>query len=264
MTLVQAAILGVVQGLTEFLPVSSSAHLLLVPWFFGWKDPGLAFDVALHWGTLIALAVYFWREWAKLAAGVLRAIGERAWNSDAVLAAKLAVGTIPGGIAGFFLESYADRAWRSPWISAVMLALVGVVMWIYDRRAKNGDPNVTPGWGATILIGCAQAVAIIPGTSRSGSTMIAALAVGLPRSAAARFSFLLSGPIILAAGLKKLPGILHGDPATTAVGLVCAAISGGLAIAFLLRYLSRGSFAPFAIYRLLLAAGVVTLLLVRG
>ena len=264
MTLVQAAILGMVQGLTEFLPISSSAHLLLVPWFFGWKDPGLAFDVALHWGTLIALAVYFWRDWAKLAAGTLRAIGGRAWNDDAVLAAKLVVGTIPAGIVGVLFESYADRAWRSPWISAVMLAVVGIVMWIFDRRSRNGDANVIPGWAAVILIGCAQGIALVPGTSRSGITMIAGLAAGLPRPSAARFSFLLSGPIILAAGLKKLPDIVHGDPATTAVGLVCAAVFGGLAIAFLLRYLSRGSFVPFAIYRLVLAAGVVTLLLVRG
>jgi len=264
MTLVQAAVLGVVQGLTEFLPISSSAHLLLVPWVMGWKDPGLAFDVALHWGTLVALAVYFWRDWARLAAGVLRALSERAMNPDALLAAKLAVGTVPAGIAGVLLEDTADRALRSPWISACMLALVGIVMWIFDRRAKSGDENRTPGWGATILIGCAQAIALVPGTSRSGITMIAGLACGLPRPAAARFSFLLSGPIILAAGLKKLPGILHGDPATTAVGLVCAALSGGFAIAFLLRYLSRGSFVPFAIYRLVLAAGVVVLLLVRG
>jgi undecaprenyl-diphosphatase len=264
MTLAQAAILGVVQGLTEFLPVSSSAHLALFPWVFGWKDPGLAFDVALHWGTLIALAVYFWREWVKLAAGALRVITERAWNDDGTLAAKLIVGTIPAGIAGYFLEDYADRALRSPWLIATMLALVGIVMWVFDRRAKNGDPNVVPGWGAVMVIGCAQALALVPGTSRSGITMIAGLGAGLPRPAAARFSFLLSGPIILAAGVKKLPQIVHGDPATTAVGLVCAALSGGFAIAFLLRYLSRGSFAPFVIYRLLLAAGVVTLLLVRG
>jgi undecaprenyl-diphosphatase len=264
MTLAQAAILGVVQGITEFLPVSSSAHLALFPWALGWKDPGLAFDVALHWGTLIALVIYFWREWAKLAAGSLRVLTEREWNDDATLAAKLVVGTIPAGIAGVLLEDYADRVLRSPWIIATTLALFGIVMWLLDRRAKNGDPNIVPGWGAVLLIGCAQAVALVPGTSRSGATMIAGLAVGLPRPAAARFSFLLSGPIIFAAGVKKLPDIVHGDPATTAVGLVCAAISGGIAIAFLLRYLSRGSFAPFAIYRLVLALGVVTLLLVRG
>jgi undecaprenyl-diphosphatase len=264
MTLAQAAILGVVQGLTEFLPVSSSAHLALFPWVFGWKDPGLAFDVALHWGTLIALAVYFWREWAKLAAGCLRVLVEREWNADATLAAKLVVGTIPAGIAGYLLEDYADRVLRSPWIIATALAVVGVIMWLVDRRARAGDGNVTPGWAGVVIIGCAQAVALVPGTSRSGITMIAGLLVGLPRPAAARFSFLLSGPIILAAGVKKLPQIVHGDPATTAIGLVCAAISGGLAIAFLLRHLSRGSFAPFAIYRLVLAAGVVTLLLVRG
>jgi undecaprenyl-diphosphatase len=133
-----------------------------------------------------------------------------------------------------------------------------------DRRARPGDENVTPSWGAAIAIGCAQALALIPGTSRSGITMIAGLSAGLPRPAAARFSFLLSGPIIFAAGVLKLRHILHGDPAATAVGLACAAISGGLAIAFLMRYLNKGSFLPFAVYRLALAALVVTLIFVRG
>jgi len=264
MTLAQAAILGVVQGLTEFLPVSSSAHLALFPWVLGWKDPGLAFDVALHWGTLIALLIYFWREWMKLAAGVLRAIGRRQMNDETVLVGKLIAGTIPAAIAGVLLEDYADRVLRAPWIIATMLAVVGIVMWIADRRAKSGDANATPGWGAAIAIGCAQALALVPGTSRSGITMIAGLAAGLPRPAAARYSFLLSAPIIFGAGLKELPKIVHGDPATTLVGLVAAAVSGGFAIAFLLRYLSRGSFVPFAVYRLALAAFVVVLMVVRG
>lgn len=260
----QAIVLGLVQGVTEFLPISSSAHLALFPWIFGWQDPGLAFDVALHWGTLIALAVYFWRDWARLAAGVWRAVRERRANEDAVLAAKLAVGTVPAGVAGVLLESAAERSLRSPWVIAAMLAIVGALLWIVDRRARPGDERRTPGWGGTVAIGVAQALALVPGTSRSGITMLAGLLLGLPRPAAARFSFLLSGPVILAAGLKKLPDILHGDPLPTAVGLVVSAVSGGFAIAFLLRYLERGSFAPFAIYRLALAAFVVVLLVTRG
>lgn len=256
--------LGVVQGLTEFLPISSSAHLALFPWIFEWKDPGLAFDVALHWGTLIALVAYFWRDWAKLATGTLRAARERRANEDAILAGKLAVGTVPAAVAGALLESYAEKTLRSPWLIAVMLATVGVLLWVVDRRAGPGDERRTPGWPGAIAIGCAQALALVPGTSRSGITMMAGLLVGLPRSAAARFSFLLSGPIILAAGLKKLPDILHGDPATAGVGLVTSAVAGGLTIAFLLRHLGRGSFAPFALYRIALAAGVVVLLLTRG
>jgi undecaprenyl-diphosphatase len=264
MTLGQALILGVVQGITEFLPVSSSAHLALFPWIFGWKDPGLSFDVALHWGTLLALAAYFWRDWARLAAGPWRALIERKLNPDAVLAGKLALGTVPAGVAGLLLENLAESSLRSPWIIAFQLASVGLLLWFFDRRARSGDESVTPGWPGALAIGFAQALALVPGTSRSGITMLAGLLLGLPRPAAARFSFLLSGPIILAAGLKKLPDIAHGDPRLTVAGLIAAAISGGLSIAFLLRYLSRGSFAPFAIYRLVLAAGVVALLLTRG
>jgi undecaprenyl-diphosphatase len=171
---------------------------------------------------------------------------------------------VPAGVAGVLLESAAERSLRSPWLIAVMLAVVGALLWVVDRRARPGDDQRTPGWGATLAIGAAQALALVPGTSRSGITMLAGLLLGLPRPAAARFSFLLSGPIILAAGLKKLPDILHGDPLPTLVGLVVSALVGTLAIAFLLRYLGRGSFAPFAVYRIALAVGVVALLVTRG
>lgn len=252
-----------VQGLTEFLPVSSSAHLALFPWIFGWRDPGLAFDVALHWGTLLAVAVYFYRDWLALAAGLWRAARERRPNPQATLAAKLCLGTLPAAAAGALLADAAESVLRSPWIIAAMLAAVAVLLWVLDRRARSGPAGVVPGWGGVLLIGAAQAVALVPGTSRSGITMAAGLLVGLPRPAAARYSFLLSAPITLAAGVHQLKDFTQGAPLPLAVGLLASALAGGAAIGFLLRFLARGSFAPFAIYRLLLAALVVALLLAR-
>jgi len=264
MTVWQAAVLGVVQGLTEFLPISSSAHLALFPWIFGWPYMGLAFDVALHWGTLLAVAVYFHRDWRALAAGVWRAARERRGNAEASLTAKLAVGSLPAAAAGLLLEDAAESVLRSPWIIAVMLAAVAVVLWALDRRARPGPADAVPGWGSALLIGAAQAVALVPGTSRSGITMAAGLMVGLPRPAAARFSFLLSAPITLGAGLHQLKDFGAAPPLPLAVGLVTSALAGGAAIGFLLRFLARGSFAPFAVYRLLLAGLVVGLLLTRA
>jgi undecaprenyl-diphosphatase len=263
MTLWQAAVLGIVQGLTEFLPVSSSAHLALFPWIFGWRDPGLAFDVALHWGTLLAVGIYFYRDWLALAGGVLRAARERRGNADAGLAAKLVVGSLPAAAAGLLLEDAAEGALRSPWIIAAMLAAVALLLWALDRRPRTGPTGIVPGWGSVLLIGAAQAVALVPGTSRSGITMAAGLLVGLPRPAAARFSFLLSAPIILGAGVHQIKDFAQGPPLALAVGLVASALAGGAAIGFLLRYLARGSFAPFAVYRLLLAGLVVGLLIAR-
>lgn len=264
MTLWQAAVLGVVQGLTEFLPVSSSAHLALFPWILGWKDPGLAFDVALHWGTLLALVVYFGRDYWAIATGVLRAARDRAWNDEARLAAKLAVATVPAAVAGVLIEDIAESQLRSPWVIAFQLAAVGILLWVLDRRARTGPGDRIPGWGGTLLVGAAQALALVPGTSRSGITMAAGLLVGLPRASAARFSFLLSGPIIFGAGLLELRHIGGAPAGPLAVGIVTSALAGGAAIAFLLRYLARGSFAPFALYRIVLAAGVALLLWTRG
>src|SRR5262249_21745102 len=153
---------------------------------------GLAFDVALHWGTLAAVAVYFRREWLGLAGGLARALATRKWNAEADLAAKLGVGSIPGGLAGKLLEDAAGDKLRSPWIIAAMLAAVGVLLWALDRRARSGPADLVPGWGGTLFVGTAQALALVPGTSRSGITIAAGLLLGLPRAAAARFSFLLA------------------------------------------------------------------------
>jgi undecaprenyl-diphosphatase len=264
MTLWQAVILGIVQGITEFLPISSSAHLALFPWILRWRDPGLAFDVALHWGTLAAVLAYFRREWWAVGAGVARAVATRQANHESRLAAKLAIGTVPAAIAGVLVEDAASGVLRSPWIIAGMLASVAALLWALDRRARPGAHDQVPGWGAALLIGVAQAIALVPGTSRSGITMAAGLWLGLSRPAAARFSFLLAAPITFGAGLLQLDELQGGAPALLVAGILASAVSGALAIAFLLRYLARGSFRPFALYRFALAALVVGLLLWRG
>lgn len=252
----QAAVLGLVQGATEFLPVSSSAHLILVPRLLRWPDPGLAFDVALHVGTLLALLFYFRREWA----GMIRLRPE-----NLRLLSLLLVGTIPGALAGLLLQDAAETSLRSPLLIAFTLATFGVVLWAVDGLWPRHRSFRDLGFGAALLIGLGQSLALVPGVSRSGATMTAARLLGYDRPAAARFSFLLSAPVILGAGLLELTHLpketlLH--PAFLA-GVGAAALSSLLAIAFLLSFLQRSSFRIFALYRLLLG-GVVLLLLWTG
>lgn len=250
-----AVILGLVQGLGEFLPISSSAHLILTPWFMGWPDPGLTFDVALHLGTLAAVLAYFGRDWLRL----LAAAG-RPRTPDGRLFWLLLLGAIPGGIAGVLLESVAEEALRSPLLIAGTLALMGLVLLAADRLGRRDRDLQAINLTDMLVIGIAQAFAIIPGVSRSGITIAAARARGLERAAAARFSFLLGTPIIAGAALFKLrhlldtPGALNGP---FVAGVVTAAVVGALCIGALLRYLQHAGLGIFVVYRLLLAALVV-------
>ncbi len=260
MTVLQALVLGVVQGLGEFLPISSSAHLVLIPWLFGWdQDPGLTFDVALHMGTLLAVVLYFWHDWLNLLRGAVR----RGPSDEKRLFWYLVLATIPGGLFGLALESKAETAFRAPLLIGIMLILMGVVLYLADRQrqARNLD---TVTLGDAVGIGLAQALAIIPGVSRSGITMAAARWFNLSREAAARFSFLLSTPIILGAGVLKLRHLSLADvnlPFVT--GVVSSFLVGILSISFLLRYLRRSNFGIFVIYRFLLGAVVILVALMR-
>ncbi|MBK9941226.1 MAG: undecaprenyl-diphosphate phosphatase [Kouleothrix sp.] len=251
--------LGIVQGLGEFLPISSSAHLILTPWFFGWPDPGLAFDVALHVGTLVAVVVYFWRDLLTL---VLAAPRPR--TPDGRLAWLLLLGAIPGGIAGVLLDDLAEQALRNPLLIAATLSIMGLVLLLADRRGSTHRGMGDIGPLDALVIGAAQALAIVPGISRSGITISVARARGIERAAAARFSFLLGTPLIAGAALFKLPHLL-AMPGTLngpfLVGVLTAAMVGGLSIAFVLRYLQRAGLEVFVIYRLLLAALVVITIL---
>jgi undecaprenyl-diphosphatase len=275
---IQAAILGLVQGLTEFLPVSSSAHLVIVPWLFGWADPGLAFDVALHMGTLLAVLAYFWRDWINLIRGLLRVAATRRIDTDPQgrLGVYILLGTIPGVIAGVLLESRIDEQFHSAdpttqangiLIIAVLMMLLAVALFGAERLARHRLEIAQISLGTALGIGLAQALAILPGVSRSGSTITAGLFAGLKREAAARFSFLLGTPIIVGSGIKKgldifqEGGIPAADQAAFALGFVIALISGYAAIWFLLRFLQRNSTLPFIVYRVVVGVLLIALVL---
>ena len=267
MTVFQALVLGLLQGLAEFLPISSSAHLALAPWLFHWPEPGLGFDVALHVGTLVAVLGYFRAEWARLIAA--------AWNIARTRRVKteterrvvlLIVATIPGGIAGVLLNDYAETTFRAPVLIAGAMIVVGIVLWVVDRRAAQTRSLATMRWTDAVLIGIAQAFALLPGVSRSGATITAGLADNFDRESAAVFSFLMSMPIIAAAAAFKVPHVLReqGFSGPLVVGVLASAVSGWLAISALLRYVSHRSYGVFAIYRIVVGGAVLVLALVRG
>jgi len=256
--LIETIVLALVQGLTEFLPISSSAHLILVPQVLGWPDQGLAFDVAVHLGTLVAVLWFFHDEvWAIIRAWCVSLIGRTHDRADARLGWAILVATIPAVFVGYFFEDAIATRLRSPLVIAATTAVFGVLLWLADRHKKEISDEHRVGIGFALLIGLAQAVALIPGTSRSGITMTAALALGLSRRAAARFSFLLAMPVI--AGAAVLESVeLAASPTPVAwspigVGLVVAAGSAYLCIKVFLDVIDRIGMLPFMIYRLLLS-----------
>ena len=266
MTLFQAIVLGVIQGLSEFLPISSSAHLALAPWLFGWQDPGLAFDVALHLGTLIALVWFFWQEWITLARAAWAIMKNRRVETESERRVLwVVIATIPGALAGYLLQDYAKSVFRSPALIGTMLIVMGVILWLVDRRARQDRPLAAMTWIDAALIGLAQMFAIIPGVSRSGSTITAGRALRFSRESAAVFSFLMSLPIISAAVVfEGRHAIADGISAPLIAGVVASAVSGWLAISVLLKYVARHSYDVFALYRLVVGAGVLALVFYRG
>lgn len=258
MTIGHAALLGAVQGLAEFLPISSSAHLALVPRVFGWTDQGLAFDVALHMGTLGALLLCFWRDWWELALDGLR----RADTEKRRLFDGLVLGTVPAGLAGLALADQAETVFRDPARIAATLAAFGALMGWADWKGRKERGVPAAGVKDLVLVGLAQALALVPGVSRSGITMTAALLLGFDRVAAARLSFLLAVPITAAAGLHELPKALPyaSDPAFW-VGIAVSALTGFAVIKGLLRLLTSRGLGVFAAYRVALGG---VLLALRG
>lgn len=261
MTVFQALVMGIIQGLGEFLPISSSAHLVLAPWVFGWEDPGLSFDVALHMGTLLAVVAFFWRDWLEL---FNEAIIKRSGSKKALLFWYLVIATIPGGLAGYILEEQAETVFRNPLLIAVMLIIMGLILYLVDRRAASRKEMNGISLSDSLMIGLSQAFAIIPGVSRSGVTMTAGRALGLTRQTAARFSFLLSAPIIFGAGVMQLKSISPGDINIAFItGVASSAIVGFLSIGFLLKYLTERSFALFVWYRFIIGLAIIVLVYVR-
>lgn len=257
MDLIQILILALLQGLTEFLPISSSAHLILFPKLVGWADQGLAFDVAVHVGTLGAVVFYMRHEIKPIIYDWFRSIGSRRQVGESPLAWGIIIGTLPAGLAGLLMKDTVENLLRSPLVIAGATLVFGILLWIADRRAKcNRDEHVLS-WLDCLLIGIAQAIALIPGTSRSGITIMAGLMLGLNRQAAARFSFLLSIPLILAAGLLKTKDLIDQsgsvDWTALCLGALLSGISAYLCIHFFLKLLQRITMTPFVIYRILLS-----------
>jgi undecaprenyl-diphosphatase len=259
---VQAVIFGICQGLGEFLPISSSAHLVLLPWVFGWTDPGLTFDIALHLGTLLAVVVYFWKDWLRLVAKGLT----NTRSTDGRLFWYLVAATLPGAAVGFLLEKKAETIFRSPLLIAIMLILAGVFLYWVDRKSAKNIKLVDITFTTSLLIGLSQALAIIPGVSRSGITMSVGLLLGLTREGATRFTFLLSTPIIFGAALVKLPAIAANPALITGnflIGMLVSFATGIASIGLLLRYVQTRSFLPFAWYRFVLGSLVMALAVMR-
>lgn len=271
MTPLQALVLGVVQGLSEFLPISSSGHLILVPWLLGWPEHSLSFNAALHLGTALALLLYFWPEWLKLVGSFLAGLRAPAARQrpEWRLCILLLLGSIPAGLAGLLLESTVERLVRQPWLVALLLILFGVLLLAADRLGSKQRALADIGLADALAVGLAQVLALVPGVSRSGITITAGLLRGLDRPAAARFSFLLSTPITLAAALYSLrkavgPGAAAGELGIFAIGVAGAAISGVLVIGFLLGFLQRHSLASFVWYRVVLGLAVLVLSALHG
>jgi undecaprenyl-diphosphatase len=267
MPIYQVVVLGIIQGLTEFLPISSSAHLYLTSWLLNWNTEALDFDIMLHLGTLVAVVVYFARDWVQI---IGQGFGMRIGQDDALsnnpnLLWLLAAGSIPVGIAGLLFEKQADTTLRNPTVMGLMLVLVGIVMWMGENSGRLvrdlGMVTLTD----SLSIGLAQALAIIPGTSRSGITITAGLFRNLDRETAARFSFLLSTPAIAAAAAKALYNIhkQHGlhdlFSSTFLIGVTVSALTGCAVIAWFLNYLHRSTLRPFVYYRV--AFGIIVLAL---
>ena len=274
----QAIILGAVQGLTEFVPISSSAHLIILPWLLDWKTPGLIFDVSLHVGTLLALLSYFWREWydmIKAYLGTTRlarspgAITPALPEKDGMLLWPLILACVPAVLAGMALEGVVEHSFRHPALIGVSMIVLAVFLLIADRVGEKTRPMHGVTARDWIIIGLAQALAIIPGVSRSGVTITAGLFCGLKREASARFSFLIGAPIILGAAVYKLRELFTvGIPADEVLpfllGVLTATFVGYLCIGFLIAYLQKRSTGLFVVYRLLFGLGAILLYGLRG
>lgn len=266
MDLLRSVVLGIIQGLTEFLPISSSAHLAIFPQLFGWDDPGAAYTAVVQIGTELAVIIYFWRDIWTIATAWLRGLVNKAARSDPnwMMGWFIIIGSSPIVVLGLLLEDLIDREFRNLWVMAIMLIVLGLMLGIADRLGRKARPIEKLTLGHAILFGLAQACALVPGVSRSGATITMGLMLGYDRRAATRYAFLLAIPAVVGAGIYKLKDIPGGENAygtmPTIVGTVVSFVVGMAVIHWLLKYISTNSFAPFVIYRVILGATVLGLL----
>lgn len=260
MTIIQAIIYGIVQGIGEFLPISSTAHLVLVPWLLGWKDPGVVFDVALHLGTATAVILFFIKDWIKL----IIAGFSRPRSTDGKLFWLIVLATIPGAVFGVLLDKYMG-SFRNAALIGVMLIAMGIVLYFADKMGRNNIEIKSIGIKRSLIIGIAQVLAVVPGVSRSGITMTIGRILGITREGIAKFTFMMSAPIILGDALYHARGIKNVpiDKVPFAIAVLTSAIVGALSIKFLLNYLKKKGFGIFAVYRFILGATVIAIYFIR-
>lgn len=267
MSLFQAIILGIVQGLAELLPISSSAHLNLIPWIFNWTSSEEfnvafeAFDVALHVGTLLAIGIFFFRDWLDLIIGGFNQVVKKKKTFEGKMFWYIVIATIPGAIIGFVLDHFMEDILTKPLIIAIALIAMGIILYIVDEKCKSTTDYEHLSFKQTFLIGLSQSLAFIPGVSRSGITMTTARMLGVDRTSAAKYSFMLSAPIVAGAALYKLKDFVFSF--NFFIGILTSFVVGIIVIKFLLEYLRKGSFKLFAIYRVVLGAIVIALLIIR-
>lgn len=252
MELFQSIILGITQGVSEFLPISSSAHLVLIPYLFHWQYNGLVFDTALHFGTVMAIVFYFYKDWLNIIKSGFKSPTKSDLPPNFLW--QILIATIPAGIAGLILENYVEKYFHSPLLLAINLIVFGLILWLTDKLAKSKQEINRISFGQSLLVGFSQCLALIPGVSRSGITMIASRGLGLKREDAARFSFLLGTPAMIGAFLIQARKLQSSDlNLPFFLGVILSAIAGFLAIKFLLNYLKKSNFSVFLWYRIILA-----------
>ena len=267
MDTIQALILGIVQGLTELLPISSSAHLAIIPWLLGWTQSDAfnlafeGFDVALHFGTLLAIGIFFFKDWIQLIKGGFEQVVKKKKSFEGKMFWYIVIATIPGGIIGLILDKFAGNALEKPLIIAIALMVMGIILYIVDKKGKNKTTYEHMTFKQTFLIGLSQRLAFIPGVSRSGITMTTARAMGIERESAAKYSFMLSAPIVLAATVLKFKDFVFSIPFF--VGVFASFLVGIVVIKFLLQYLKKGSFKGFAIYRIIASLIIILAIILK-
>ena len=270
MEIYQAIILGIVQGLTELLPISSSAHLTLIPQIFNWSQVPDSFDVALHFGTLLAIGIFFFKDWIGLIKGGFNKVFKKEDSVEGRMFWYIVAATIPGGAIGFILDKFASDILTKPLIIAIALIVMGIVLYIVDKRSSTKTEYENMTFKQTFLIGLSQALAFIPGVSRSGVTMTTARVMGVSRESAAKYSFMLSAPIVLAATVFKLGDFIEYLSIASSTGIIAfilgvltSFIVGIIVIKFLLNYLKKGNFKVFAIYRVVIGLAVIAWLILK-
>lgn len=267
MSIFQAIILGVVQGLTELLPISSSGHLDVLPWIFDWTKSSEfikafeGFDVALHFGTLLAIGIFFFKDWIMLIKGGFNSVFKKEKTEEGKMFWYIVAATIPGGIIGLILDKFVGDALKQPIIIAISLIIMGIILYLIDKKSKSEIKYKNMNFKQTFLIGLSQCLAFIPGVSRSGITMTTGRAMGITRESVAKYSFMLSAPIVLAATILKIKDFVFSIPFF--LGIFTSFIVGIIVIKFLLNYLKKGSFKIFAIYRVIFGIIIIIFTIIK-